>query len=54
MSTSARSIEEAERRIMNKLTNEWDLEVPADWDDFCDNAFESGYYIGDIRDVEEF
>lgn len=54
MSTSARSMEEAERRIMNNLVNEWDLEVPADWDDFCDNAFESGYYIGEIRDVEEF
>ena len=27
MSTSARSMEEAERRIMNTLTNEWDLEV---------------------------
>ena len=54
VSTSARSIEEAERRIMNKLTNEWDLDVPADWDDFCSIAFDSGYYIGEIRDVEEF
>lgn len=54
MSTSARSMEEAERRIMNTLTNEWDLEVSADWDDFCDNAYESGYYIGEIRDIEEF
>lgn len=54
MSTSARSIEEAERRIMNNLVNEWDLEIPADWDDFCDNAYESGYYIGEIRDIEEF
>ena len=54
MSTSARSLEEAERRIMNNLVNEWDLEIPADWDDFCDNAYESGYYIGEIRDIEEF
>ena len=54
MSTSARSINEAEDRMMNKLVREWDLDTPADWDDFCDNAYESGYYIGEIRDVEEF
>lgn len=54
ISTSARSMEEAESRIMNDLVAEWDLEVPSDWDDFCDNAYESGYYIGEIRDIEEF
>lgn len=54
MTTSARSMEEAECRIMYNLANEWDLDIPADWDDFCDNAYESGYYIGEIRDIEEF
>lgn len=54
VSTSARSINEAENRIMNKLFREWDLDTPADWDDFCDIAFDSGYYVGDIRDIEEF
>lgn len=54
MSTSARSMEEAETRIINNLVREWDLDVPADWDDFCDNAYESGYYVGEIRDIEEF
>lgn len=54
VSTSARSMEEAERRIMNQLVNEWDLDVPADWDDFCDLAFQSGCDVGEIRDIEEF
>ena len=54
VSTSARSIEEAETRIMNKLVREWDLDVPADWDDFCDNALDSNIWIGEIRDIEEF
>ena len=54
VSTSARSLEEAETRIMSKLVRDYDLDVPADWDDFCSIAFDSGYYIGDIRDVEEF
>ena len=54
VSTSARSLEEAETRIMNKLVRDYDLDVPADWDDFVSIA--SGYecYVGDIRDVEEF
>lgn len=54
ISTSARSMEEAKSRIMNVLASEWDLEVPADWNDFCDNAYEHDYYIGEIRDIEEF
>lgn len=54
VSTSARTLEEAETRIMNKLVNEWDMEVPADWEDFCDLAMESNIYIGEIRDTEEF
>ena len=54
VSTSARSINEAEDRMMNKLVREWDLDTPADWDDFCNIAFDSGYYIGEIHDVEEF
>ena len=54
VSTSARSINEAEDRMVNKLVREWVLDTPADWDDFCSIAFDSGYYIGEIRDVEEF
>ena len=54
-STSARSLTEAQTRLMNKLLRDWDIEdVPADWDDFVSIA--SGYecYVGDIRDIEEF
>jgi len=40
--------------MMNKLVREWDLDTPVDWDDFCSIAFDSGYYIGEIRDIEEF
>ena len=54
VSTSARSIEEAERRIMNQLTNHWNLDTPADWDEFCTMAYEANYDVGEIRDIEEF
>lgn len=54
ISTSARSMEEAENRIMTKLVSEWDLDVPADWDDFCDIAYQTGFGIGEIQDIEEF
>ena len=54
ISTSARNMEEAEERFMHRLTNKWDLEVSADWNDFCDNALSSGYYIGEVSDIEEF
>ena len=53
-STSARSMEEAETRFMNKFTREWDLDVPADWDDFCEIAAKSDYYVGMISSIEEF
>lgn len=54
ISTSARNLEEAEDRIMHRLTNKWDLEISADWDDFCNNTFNAGYYIGEVSDIEEF
>ena len=54
VSTSASSLEEAENRIKNRLTNKWDLEVSADWDDFCDVALDAGYAIGEVSDIEEF
>ena len=54
VSTSARTINEAENRIMNKLTKEWDLDVPADWCDFCNIAQASDYQIGEVCDIDEF
>ena len=39
---------------MNKLTKEWDLDVPADWCDFCNIAQASDYQIGEVCDIEEF
>ena len=54
-STSARSLTEAQTRIMNKLLRKWDIEdVPADWDDFISIASSNDYFVGDIRDIEEF
>lgn len=47
-------MEEAENRIMTKLVSEWDLDVPTDWDDFCDIANQTGFGVGEIRDIEEF
>ena len=54
-STSARSLTEAQSRLMNKLLRDWDIEdVPADWDDFVSIASGYEYYVGGIQDVEEF
>ena len=54
-STSARSLTEAQTRLMNKLLRKWDIEdVPADWDDFISIASSNDYFVGDIRDIEEF
>lgn len=54
VSTSARNMEEAENRLMSKLVGQYDLDVPADWDDFCEIAANSQLYIGELRDIEEF
>jgi hypothetical protein len=53
-STSARSLEEAEQRLMRSFSSEWDLDIPADWDDFCDIALKNGYSIGEVYNIEEF
>ena len=40
---------------MNKLLRKWGIEdVPADWDDFSLIASSNDYFVGDIRDIEEF
>lgn len=49
----ARSISEAEDKIMREITEDWDLDVPADWEDFKDILFKENVIIGDIQDIEE-
>lgn len=49
----ARSISEAEDKIMREITEDWDLDVPADWGDFKDILFKENVIIGDIQDIEE-
>ena len=54
ISTSAKSITEAEDRFMNSLSSMFDLDVPTDWESFCEDAWKNKLYIGEIQSIEEF
>lgn len=49
----ARSISEAKDKIMREITEDWDLDIPVDWEDFKDILFKENVIIGDIQDIEE-
>lgn len=53
MVVRARSISEAKDTIMREITEDWDLDVPADWSDFKDIIFKENVIVGDIQDIEE-
>lgn len=53
-STSAKSICDAETKFINKFTRDWNLDVPADWEEFCEFASVKNCYVGEIIDIEEF
>lgn len=50
----AKNYSEAKDKLMHKLTNEWDLDVPADWDDFEIILSRAQVIIGEIQDIDEF
>lgn len=49
----ARSISEAEDKIMREITEDWDLDVPADWGDFEEILSKEKVIVGKIQDIEE-
>lgn len=53
-SVKARGFTEAKDKFMESITNEFDLDVPMDWDDFVRILSEGNFIIGNISDVEEF
>lgn len=55
ISVSARSMEDAENKFMEILTNKFNIEDPYYlWDDFCEDLYEHEIYLGEIMDIEEF
>lgn len=50
----AKSISEAQDKLMNRLSNDWDLDIPADWEDFLTVIDNDGFRIGELKDIEEF
>ena len=53
-SISARSLEDAENRFMRQISTEYDLDVPTDWESFCEDASNHEIYIGEVTSIEEF
>jgi hypothetical protein len=49
----AKSFNEAKNRFMQKAINDWDIDVPSDWDDFVEILKTGEVIIGKIIDVEE-
>lgn len=49
----AKSFNEAKNRFMQKAVNDWDIDVPSDWNDFIDILKAEGCVIGKILDIEE-
>lgn len=50
----AKSLLEAQDRLMNRLSHDWELDIPADWEDFLAILDNNGFHVGELKDVEEF
>lgn len=53
-SVRARNFNDAQNKIMSLLTQEYDLDLPIDWEDFMDILDKSNILIGEISSIEEF
>lgn len=49
----AKSYKEAQDKLMERCINNWDIDVPTDWDDFKQILDKEDILIGKIVDVEE-
>lgn len=50
----AKSLFEAQDKLMNRLSNDWELDIPADWEDFLAILDNNGFRVGELKDIEEF
>lgn len=50
----AKSLLEAQDRLMNRLSHDWELDIPADWEDFLAILDNNDFHVGELKDVEEF
>lgn len=49
----ARNISEAKDKVMREIAEDWDLDVPTDWDDFEGILSKEKVIVGKIQDIEE-
>lgn len=54
ITTSARSMNEAENRFMCSISESFDLDISSDWDEFIDRSASMDILIGEINSIEEF
>lgn len=50
----ARSLSDAQDKIIDRFVEEYELNYPIDWEDFITILYESNLIIGEIKDIEEF
>lgn len=53
-SVKAKTILEAQDKLMNRLSYDWELDVPADWEDFLAILDNNEFRVGELKDIEEF
>lgn len=53
-SVKAKSILEAQDKLMNRLSHDWELDVPTDWEDFLQILSNEMFRVGELKDIEEF
>lgn len=49
----ARSLNEAKDKFMERSINNWDIDVPADWEDYKEILATDYIIFGQILDIEE-
>lgn len=53
-SVKAKSILEAQDKLMNRLSHDWELDIPTDWEDFLQILSNEMFLVGELKDIEEF
>lgn len=53
-SVKAKTILEAQDKLMNRFSYDWELDIPADWEDFLAILDNNEFRVGELKDIEEF
>lgn len=53
-SVSARTFSEAQNKLMKIFEEDFDIEVPCDWEDLIKSLAKINVVIGDLYDITEF